>query len=150
MERQKDKEKIIPKLRQYFEKKEEISMAFLFGSWTKGQECIESDIDIALYFKSKTDVLEWQNTNSYFESENKIWIEIERIVGREVDLVVLNRAAATVADSALRGVPIIIKDRNLYMDFLLRITSEVIDFREWVDNYWKLKEKRKYGFHARR
>jgi predicted nucleotidyltransferase len=55
------KGKIISKLHDYFEKIEEVSMAFVFGSWEKNQECIESDIDIAVYFKPKTEILEWQN-----------------------------------------------------------------------------------------
>ena len=35
--------KIVEKLRDYFGKRDEISMAFLFGSWAKGQEGIESE-----------------------------------------------------------------------------------------------------------
>lgn len=31
------------------------------------------------------------------------------------------------------------------MDFLLRITSEAIDFRQWVESYWNLKERIKHG-----
>jgi len=120
-------------------------MAFLFGSWAKSQEGVESDVDIAVYFKPKTNVLEWQDPDSYYETEKQIWADIESIVEIEVDLLILNRAHATVADMALRGVPIVIKDRNLYMNFFLRITSEAIDFREWVDGYWRLKEKRKYA-----
>lgn len=118
-------------------------MAFLFGSWAEDQDGVESDIDIAVYFKPKTKVLEWQNPDSYYETENELWTEAERIVEREVDLLVLNRAHATVAETALSGIPILIKDRNVYMDFLLRITSEAIDFREWLDGYWKLREKRR-------
>jgi len=67
----------------------------------------------------------------------------------EVDFLVLNRAPATVADTALKGLPIVIKDRKRYMDFLLRVTSEAIDFREWVEGYWRIKEKRRYEAAAR-
>lgn len=139
-----DKNKIISRLRDFFEKREEVSMAFLFGSWAKSHEGIESDMDIAVYFNPKGNILEYQNTDSYYETENALWLGVEKIVGMEVDLLVLNRAPATVADSALKGIPIVIKDRNLFIDFLLRITSEAIDFREWVDEFWRLKEKRKY------
>ena len=38
--------KIVEKLRDYFEKRDEILMAFLFGSWAKGQEGIESKLGI--------------------------------------------------------------------------------------------------------
>jgi predicted nucleotidyltransferase len=144
------KERILSNLRDYFNKKREVSMAFLFGSWAKNQEGAESDMDIAVYFKPKLNALEWQDADAYYETESKIWADIENIVEMEVDLLVLNRAHATVADSALRGIPIVIKDRNLHMNFFLRITSEAIDFREWVDGYWRLKEKRKYAFAAGR
>ncbi|GAI91745.1 unnamed protein product, partial [marine sediment metagenome] len=118
--------------------------------WAKGHEGTESDIDIAVYFKPENNILEWESTDSQYESEREIWLDIERIVEKDVDLLVLNRAAATVADSALRGYPIIIKDRNLYMDFLLRITSEAIDFRQWIDGYWTFKEQRRHGAATRR
>jgi len=137
--------KNVEKLRAYFENRDEVLMAFLFGSWAKGQEGIESDMDIAVYFKPKVDIVEWEETDSYYETEKQIWMEVERIVGREVDLLVLNRAVPGVADNALRGIPIIIKDRSCYMDFLLRITSEAIDFRQWVESYWRLKEQMKHG-----
>lgn len=146
---QEDKNEILRKLRDYFEPKEEILISFVFGSWANNQEGFESDLDIAVYFKPKTNILEWQ-ADSYFESERKIWLEIERIVKREVDFLVLNRAPATVADVALRGIPLVIKDRKSYIDFLLRVTSEATDFRQWVDGYWKLKERRKHETSARR
>ena len=146
---QEDKNEILRKLRDYFEQREEILISFVFGSWANNQEGFESDLDIAVYFKPKTNILEWQ-ADSYFESERKIWLEIERIVKREVDFLVLNRAPATVADVALRGIPLVIQDRKSYMDFLLRVTSEATDFREWVDGYWKLKERRKHETSARR
>jgi predicted nucleotidyltransferase len=140
---QEERNRILIKLRDYFSQREDVLMSFIFGSWAKDQEGLESDLDIAVYFKPKTGILEWQG-DSYFETEKKIWLEIEKIVEREVDFLVLNRAPATVADTALRGIPVVIKDRKSYMDFLLKVTSEAIDFRQWVDGYWKLKERRKH------
>jgi hypothetical protein len=139
-----DKERLRLELREYFEKKEEVLMAFLFGSWAKNQEGLESDLDVGVYFRPKTETLEWQS-DSYYESEKKIWMELEQIADREIDLLVLNRAPATVADAVLRGIPIVIKNQNLYMDYLLRITSEAIDFRACVEDYWRLKEERRNG-----
>src|SRR4030067_3511917 len=64
---------------------------------------------------------------------------IERLLKRNVDLIVLNRARSSIAASAINGMPIIIKDRGLYLDFMLRITREAEDFRETVEDYWKTK-----------
>lgn len=118
-------------------------MAFVFGSWARNQEGMESDLDIAVYFKPGTNVLEWQEPDAHYDAENQIWMETERIAGREIDLLVLNRAPATIAESALKGIPLVVKNRRLFMDLLLRVTSEAIDFREWINGYWNLKESRR-------
>lgn len=141
---------IVGKLKVYFGKRNDISMAFLFGSWAKCQEGIDSDVDIAIYFVPKGKIFEWEETDFRSDIEKSIWLDVEKIIEKEVDLLILNKANPTIADSALRGIPIIIKDRNLYMDFLLRITSEAIDFRLWVEVYWKFKEQVRHGATARR
>ena len=69
--------KVVEVLRDYFEKRDEILMAFLFGSWAKDQEGMESDMDIAVYFKSKADTMEWELTDSCYETEKQIWIDVE-------------------------------------------------------------------------
>jgi predicted nucleotidyltransferase len=38
-------DEIIKKLRDYFEKRDDIPMSFLFGSWAKNQNGVDSDID---------------------------------------------------------------------------------------------------------
>ena len=136
-------DKIVEKLKNYFDKRDDISMAFLFGSWAKNRECVDSDVDIAIYFNPRGRALEWEETDFYNDNERSIWLDIENIIEKEVDLLVLNRATPTIADTALRGIPVIIKNRNIYLDFLVRITSEAIDFREWIEHYWNFKEKMK-------
>lgn len=133
---------MLEKLREYFLKREDVTMAFLFGSWSKGSACEESDVDIAVYFRSDANGL-WPEDEKEFPCEAEIWADMEKILGKEADLLVLNRAFPTVADSAIRGVPIIIKDRNTYINFLVRIVSEAIDMREWVESYWEYKKRRR-------
>ena len=36
---------------------------------------------------------------------------------------------------------IIIKDRGLYLDFMMRVTAEAEDFRDFVESYWQLKQE---------
>src|SRR3990172_4964176 len=136
-----NKEKIIALLRPYFEQRADILMAFLFGSWAADRSCAESDVDVAVYFKPESGRLEWEASGVRYEAETTIWRDVERMLGSEVDLLVLNRAAASVAGSAISGAPIVIKDRGLYLDFMLRVTSEAEDFRQFVDDYWRLKEE---------
>src|SRR3989344_173834 len=128
-------------LKEYFEKRPDVEMAFLFGSRAKGQETSESDADVAVYFKTTSGHLEFEDDTEY-EDENKVWGDVEKILGISTDLVVLNRAPATLADSIIReGEPIIIKNQKLYLDFLLRATSNATDFREFVKDFWEIKQR---------
>ena len=133
--------KLLPQFQEYFQTRAEIDMAFLFGSWAKGQGGMDSDLDIAIHFRPEKSPAPGEPGPLFFEGEDKIWGDLERIAGRRIDLLVLNRAAATVADSALRGISLVIKDRNIHLSYLLRTTSEAADFREWVEDYWRWKEK---------
>ncbi|MBI3399222.1 MAG: nucleotidyltransferase domain-containing protein [Deltaproteobacteria bacterium] len=135
------KHEIIKLLQPYFEKRDDIIMAFLFGSWASDKGGMESDVDVAVYFKPKTGRLEWEDADARYDGEAVLWREIEGLLGREVDLLVLNRAASGIAESAISGMPVIIKDRDLYMDFMMKVTSEAADYREFVMSYWKLKEE---------
>lgn len=136
---------MVLRLREYFDRRKEVLMAFLFGSWAKGVGGMDSDVDVAVYFRPTSGFLQWDDPTAWYESEDEIWLDLEEMLGREVDLLVLNRAAPTVAESALRGIPIVIKDRSVYLDFLTRITFEAFDFRTWMEGYWRLKERMKYA-----
>jgi predicted nucleotidyltransferase len=127
-------------LKDYFEKREDVLMAFLFGSYARALSHRESDVDIAVYFRPKSDHLEWEEFDIEYDTEDEIWLDIERLLKRNVDLVVLNRARSSIANSAINGIPIIIKDRGLYLDFMLRVTTEAEDFRETVEDYWRIKQ----------
>ena len=128
-------------LKDYFAKKQDIVMAFVFGSYAKSREMSESDLDIAIYFQPTNSMLEWEETKQY-ENEDKIWSEIERMAGIKTDLVVLNRAPATMAAAIIsEGVPIVIKDYALYLRFLLTVSSAAEYFREFTIDFWNIKQR---------
>ncbi len=60
-------------------------------------------------------------------------------MGKEVELLVLNRVPASVAASAIKGVLLSIKDWNLYLDFLENVTDIAEDFAEFIINEYKEK-----------
>jgi predicted nucleotidyltransferase len=117
-------------LESYFTKRNDIAFAFLFGSAARGKIRKEGDIDIAIYFRPEKDV-EWENFTKKYEGENRIALDLERLLKKEVDLVVLNRARSVLADEIVRkGKPIIIKDREMFLDFLCIVSDEA----EYVRN----------------
>ena len=131
----------IKRLKEYFTEKPQIAMVFIFGSYAKDQETVESDIDIAVYFYPETSELEWEETGSY-EGEDDIWNEVEKITRIRTDMVVLNRAPSTLAYSIVQeGFPIIIKDRSLYLRFYLLISAAAEDFRNLVKDFWRIKNR---------
>jgi len=108
-----------------------IAFAFLFGSTIKNQTHRNSDIDIGIYFYPAGNEIEIEEDVRY-ECEEEIWEDIEKILKKEVDLVVLNRAPSTICLSAIRGIPVIIKDWEIYLKFMEIVVSEGIDYQEMI------------------
>lgn len=133
--------KKISLLKDYFSKRSEVSMAFVFGSYAKARAMKESDFDVAVYFKPEGRNIEWEEEREY-PSEDQIWGDVEEIVGIDTDLVVLNRAPSTLSFAVIQeGIPIIIKDPSLYMEFYLIISSAAEYFREFVKDFWEIKQR---------
>lgn len=104
----------------------------MFGSQSQGKASRLSDVDVAVYFfPSIRHPIEFEE-KIYYNGEDQLWLDLEGMLGKEVDLIVLNRVAATVASSAIRGIPLVIKDWGLYLDFLLVVTDESESMMNYV------------------
>lgn len=128
----KDKtEEIIKKLEEYFQNRTEVLMAFLFGSRAKGYARSGSDWDIAVYL-----------THEDREREQVIKRDIEGIVESEADVVILNRAPASITWPAIRtGVPLAIKDRRTFLRFMLLVSREANDWYRTSREYYRIFER---------
>lgn len=137
-----DKELKISILKQYFNKRDDIVFAFLFGSRIEGKARDESDWDMAVYFKPQSDELEFENTDLDYPQESQIWGDLTEILGTDrVDLTILNTAPASIADSALQGIPLTIKDRWLWLKFMLVITNLAENYRIWAHDYHQIVQR---------
>ena len=124
-------------LKDYFDKRNDIAFAFLFGSASKNKVRKDGDVDIAVYFCPEGDV-EWEVFDKRYTAENTISLDLERLLKKEVDLIVLNRARAVLADEVLRkGKPIMIKDKGILLDFLCIVTDEAEYVRNWLEASYK-------------
>ena len=122
-------------LQEYFNRRPDVLMAFLLGSRAKGQQKAASDWDIGVYVKPNTNATEWEVQRD-FPQENELLGDIVKTLGTDnVDMLILNRVPATKAAAAINGMPIVIKDRKTYLDFLLAVTREAEDFREFTKDY---------------
>lgn len=138
----------IEALKKYFENREDIAFAFLFGSQARGSATKLSDVDIAVYFyPEKRHPIEYEEA-VFYPSEDKIWADVERILKREIEMLVLNRVSASVAASAIRGTPLAINDWVLYLDFMEVVTHEAEDFREMFFEHFLERMKVERGTEA--
>jgi ABC-type Fe3+-hydroxamate transport system substrate-binding protein len=53
-------------------------------------------------------LLEWEEFDIKYDTEDEIWFDIERLLKQNADLIVLNRARSSIAASAINGIPIVI------------------------------------------
>lgn len=132
----------INNLKEYFRKNEDVVMAFIFGSRAKENVRRGSDWDIAVYFTPRKGYLEWEEQDREYLIEDRVWSDcVEILKTDDVDLIVLNRIAASIAATAIQGMPLIIKDYDLWLKFLLIITQEAEDYREFVDDYYAISQR---------
>jgi len=128
-------------LKKYFEGREDISMAFLFGSRAKGYERRISDWDVGVYFQPTGQELELESERE-IPGLHTVWGEVERIVESEADLVVLNRAAPPLVFSVLnKGMPLLVRSRALYLRLLLKTSYEAVDFWRFTDEFFLIRER---------
>lgn len=124
-----------------------IAFAFLFGSAVHGRLRNDSDIDVAVYGASARH-LEIE-TERELADEGRIQLEVERATGRNVDLVVLNRAAATVCAAAVAtGIPLFVRDDSICSRYILAVTDVAIDFLE-TEREWRAIRARSASLSAR-
>ncbi len=134
-------EEKLPLLKNYFEKREDVLMAYLFGSYEKKTAGSESDLDIGIYYKPRGKSIEWEETNNY-QKTDEVWSDVETIVGVKTDLVIMNQAPSTlVYDILQNGREIVNKDRDYYWRLYLSISDAAEYFRDFIKDYWLIKER---------
>ncbi len=113
-------------LQEYFSREENVILAFIFGSVARGFAGEDSDLDIAVYLKNE-------------DEEDRIWLDLCRITEKEIDLVLLNKASASLISNIFKtGIPLVIKDRKFYIDLYLASSLEAEDFLEFAMDYNKI------------
>lgn len=136
-----DRDNLTERLREYFKRRNDISFAYLFGSVAKGTSHNESDVDIGVYFKPKTNALEYEAAVEY-DGEDALWSDIEHITKRQTDMVVLNRAPATLFDGVFRTGILLYEDGSgLRTRLFLAITDAAEEFRDFVVDFYNIKER---------
>lgn len=116
-------------LQKYFSARKDVLLAFLFGSAARGRLSAGSDVDIGVYFDG----------GYTLDSVNNMWRDLEKLLERNVDLLVLNRDNPTMAWSAMRGIPLLIRDYSFYLEYMLQVSREAEDFQDFIIDLWRMR-----------
>ncbi len=116
----------IKKIKEYLEKYKDVQLALIYGSYAKGYEGMDSDLDIGVYLSDE-------------KKQNQIRLNLNKISEKDIDIVLLNNAPAVLTSSIFKtGLPIVIKNRRLFLDLYLKQTLEAEDFCRFVESYWRI------------
>ena len=110
-------------LKSYFSKQKEVLGVYLFGSVAKGKENRFSDVDVAVLFDRSVPEAEYTDQQLAFMNG------LSRLLNRDVDVVVLNKATVFLRFQILRGDKRVYErpDRN-ERTFEARTLVEYLDF----------------------
>lgn len=134
-------EEKIAKLKEYFEKREDVVFAFLFGSRAEGRARMDSDWDIGVYF-TPVKPLELETGILGYAGEREVRDKVDAIICAEHDVVVLNRARpALVFDVLNTGVKLTIKDERMYLELLSKTHYEAVDYWKFVKEFWDIRKQ---------
>jgi hypothetical protein len=107
----------------------DVVAVYLFGSMARGTAGLRSDVDVAALFERTPP---HRLMGSRFDLEG----ELERVLGRRVDLVVLNDAAVDLRRRVLRdGRLLLDRDRSARIAFEVRTRNEAFDLEPVIARY---------------
>ncbi len=138
-----DVKKLFPELKRRLFKEEDIVFCYIFGSYGKGKVSPLSDVDIAVYLKTKKDL---------FERKIEILgIANEILKTDEVDLIILNEAPLSLIHSVFRtGKLLFSRDELLRVKFFAKNLKEYMEMGYYRERFWNSMKKRikegKFGF----
>lgn len=130
-------------LKNYFSKRPEVLLAFVFGSQAKELRSLDADWDIAVYFRPyQYGELE---TSQEYPGEGDIWDDLKRVLEtNNVDFLVLNRACPSLVFSILNsGIHLVIRDRRLYLTLLIKTHYEAVDYWNFTKEFFEIGERAK-------
>jgi len=134
-------------LLEYLAAQPDVVAAYVFGSVAQGRARPQSDVDIAVLLAADLD------EETRFDRRLRLGWEVERLIGRQTDLVVLNDAPPLLQHQVLKhGRLIFERDRAARVEFEVRAGQIYADLKPMYDFFTEVlfKEIREVGLGGRR
>lgn len=111
-----------------FNKENKVLVAYLFGSYAKGNQTTKSDIDIAVLLSE----IPQKMLKYYLHLVN----EVSQVLGNEVDLIILNTAPPLLKHQTIKhGKVVYCRDEKARIEFEARAQDEYLDFSRALARY---------------
>ena len=121
------KDKLINKLKAYFESKSEVTAVYLFGSQVTDKAGPSSDADIGILFDTSDVAGEIDKRNQYM-------LDLANIFRKEIHPVVLNSAGEELMRQIfLKGKCILVRDPKKLSFFKMTMFARIADFGYYRD-----------------
>jgi predicted nucleotidyltransferase len=121
-------EQKLDRIEEVLREKDEIVVAYLYGSFARDEEYGASDIDIGLLIED--------GAKFDFDILSTIARKLEKVVGREVDLRTLNDSETRFVYNALREAePIFSRNEEIRRDFEYRTMRNYLDMKPFYREY---------------
>ena len=116
------KSMIESRIKDYFNDRAHIAAVYLFGSHAVGKERSDSDVDIAILFKTRDPDVIRNLIDTYL-------IELSRLLKKDIHPVVLNHAGELLLRQVLKkGKCIVVNDQRLLASFRMSAFAKIFDF----------------------
>jgi len=110
------------KIANYFENKEDIIAVYLFGSYASGKVRPRSDIDLAILFDSRYQVMINRRLDNYL-------IDLSRILRKDIHLTTMNFASEALLKQIFKkGKCLIVNDSKKLARFKMTAYSRIVNF----------------------
>ena len=131
------KAELLEKITELLRKERQVLFAYLFGSFARNEFRKDSDIDIAVYVK------DYKKLPLNFEQ--KLSLKIEKRIGREVDIIVINDKPLSILSEILKhGKVIFSRDERERVRFETFMLGEIQYYNEVMKVFDEARLK-KYG-----
>lgn len=124
-------QKILDQIKDYFSKKPEIAVAYLFGSFAKGEGREFSDIDFGVIFLKKP-------KGAFCFPEVSLAEELNKISGRKIDVLDLNLCNVDFAHRVIsEGKLLYSRDEKIRVNFEEQVIRDYFDLKPMLDEYYQ-------------
>lgn len=130
VEKDRTKKNIVSLLMTYFteaSRRFPIESSFLYGSWVRGQERENSDIDVAVLFSDEAGT-----DTELFEMISQMTIELGHLLKKEVNIIRLSwqfEKPLLCYNATILGIPVFVRDRSRHSRYLQQALYQMEDFR---------------------